>query len=182
MRGAQNLYQVAGPDEYGRDDCWVAIAVATDEQWLGLRRALGEPEWAADAGLATADGRVADQDRIDAFLGEWCRSRSGDEVVERLWDAGVPVGKVELPHRQPDLAQLDFRGFFEVLDHPVTGRSRYSTLPMRFSEGPDRFHVRHAPLLGEHNTELLTELGYSGSEIDELAASRIIGDSLAQDV
>ena len=32
----QNLYQAAGPDENGRDDCWVAIAVATDEQWAAL--------------------------------------------------------------------------------------------------------------------------------------------------
>ena len=33
----QNLYQAAGPDENGRDDSWVAIAVATDEQWESLR-------------------------------------------------------------------------------------------------------------------------------------------------
>ena len=55
----QNLYQAAGPDEDGRDDSWVAIAVATDGQWKSLRTALGEPEWAADPALATAAGRVA---------------------------------------------------------------------------------------------------------------------------
>ena len=147
----QNLYQAAGPDEYGRDDCWVAIAVATDEQWVSLRRALGEPEWAADPALATAAGRVREHDRIDAFLQEWCRARSADEIVERLWDAGVPVGKVVQPHRQPELPQLAFRNFFEEVDHPVIGRSRYSTLPMKFSRGPERLHERHAPLLGEHN-------------------------------
>jgi crotonobetainyl-CoA:carnitine CoA-transferase CaiB-like acyl-CoA transferase len=174
----QNLYQVAGPDEYGRDDCWVAIAVATDEQWMSLRCALGEPTVIADPGLATAAGRVREHDRIDAFLQEWCRARSADEVVERLWDAGVPVGKVELPHRQPELPQLAFRKFFEEVNHPVTGRSRYSTLPMRFSRGPERFHGRHAPLLGEHNAELLGELGLTRSELGALEADGIIGDSL----
>ena len=177
----QNLYQVAGPDEYGRDDCWIAIAVATDEQWESLRRALGEPEWAADPALATAAGRVREQDRIDAFLQEWCRARSADEVVERLWDEGVPVGKVVQPHRQPDLPQLAARNFFEVVDHPVIGRSRYSTLPMRFSRGPERLHQRHAPLLGEHNAELLGELGLTRSEIDALEADGIIGGTLLQD-
>jgi crotonobetainyl-CoA:carnitine CoA-transferase CaiB-like acyl-CoA transferase len=177
----QNLYQVAGPDEYGRDDSWVAIAVATDEQWVSLRRALDEPEWAADPTLATAAGRLREHDRIDTHLAEWCRSQSVDEVVERLWGAGVPVGKVEQPHLQPELPQLAFRNFFEEVDHPVIGNSRYSTLPMRFSRGPERLHGRPAPLLGEHNEELLGELGLTRSDIDELAAEGIIGGSLARD-
>ena len=75
----------------------------------------------------------------------WCRSKSADEVVELLWSEGVPVGKVLQPHRQPELAQLEHRRFFEEVDHPVLGRSRYSTLPIRFSRGPDRWLSRHAP-------------------------------------
>ena len=176
----QNLYQVAGPDEYGRDDCWVAVAVATDEQWTSLRRALGEPEWAADAELATAEGRKRDQDRIDALLAEWCRSRSADDVVGALWDAGVPVAKVTQPHRQPELEQLVARHFFEEVHHPVIGNSRYSTIPMTFSRGPKRRHTRHVPLLGEHNVELLSDLGLDRSEIDALEAEGIIGGSLLQ--
>jgi crotonobetainyl-CoA:carnitine CoA-transferase CaiB-like acyl-CoA transferase len=171
----QNLYQAAGPDEHGRDDSWVAIAVATDEHWVSLQRALGAPEWAGDAALATIAGRQAAHDRIDTYLQEWCRALPADDIVERLWDAGVPVGKVMQPHHQPDLAQLEFRDFFEELDHPVIGRSRYSTLPMRFSRGPQRLHERHAPLLGEHNADLLGELGLSPSEIDQLEADGIIG-------
>ena len=52
----QNLYKVAGPDEHGRDDGWVAIAVATDEQWDSLCRVLGNrsgppiPPWRAGRG------------------------------------------------------------------------------------------------------------------------------------
>jgi crotonobetainyl-CoA:carnitine CoA-transferase CaiB-like acyl-CoA transferase len=50
---------------------------------------------------------------------------------------------------------------------------------MRFSRGPARLHERHAPLLGEHTEELLTELGLTRSELDELEADGIIGASLA---
>ncbi len=160
----QNLYKVAGPDEHGRDDGWVAIAVATDEQWAALRAALGDPAWAADPELATMAGRVRGHDRIDTLLGEWCRARSADDIVTVLWEAGVPVGKVMQPHDQPDLPQLAARGFFEEIDHPVIGSSRYSTLPMRFSRGPERIHHRHAPLLGEHNGEILTALGLTPAE------------------
>jgi crotonobetainyl-CoA:carnitine CoA-transferase CaiB-like acyl-CoA transferase len=175
----QNLYKTAGPDEHGRDDSWVAIAVATDEQWRSLCQVVDQPAWAADAALATRAGRMDEHDRIDDALGEWCRARSADDVVELLWAADVPVGKVMQPHCQPDLPQLESRRFFEELDHPVIGPSRYSTLPMRFSRGPDRVHERHAPLLGEHNEELLRALGLSRAEIEVLEADGIIGGTLA---
>jgi crotonobetainyl-CoA:carnitine CoA-transferase CaiB-like acyl-CoA transferase len=178
----QNLYQAAGVDEYGREDSWVAIAVATDEQWVSLRGAIGEPPWAADPALATASGRVREQDRIDACLQEWCCQRSADDIVNCLWGAGVPVAKVMQPHRQPDVTQLEFRNFFEEVEHPVVAASRYSTLPMRFSRGPERMHARPAPLLGENNSELLRELGLSPSEIDLLEAEGVIGRSVASAV
>ncbi len=174
----QNLYQAAGPDEHGRDDSWVAIAVATDEHWLALREAMGEPDWAGEPAFLTTSGRLAEQDRIDGFLQQWCRSLSADVLVERLWDAGVPVGKVMQPHCQPDLAQLESRHFFEEVAHPVIGSSRYSTLPMRFSCGPERLHHRHAPMLGEHNNELLGALGLTRAEIDALEAEGVIGGTL----
>ena len=161
----QNLYKVAGPDEHGRDDGWVAIAVATDEQWS----ALCGPPWAIRRGPPTPSWRPwpagsRAHDRIDTLLGEWCRARSADEIVTTLWEAGVPVGKVMQPHDQPDLPQLAARGFFEELDHPVIGSSRYSTLPMRFSRGPEQIHQRHAPLLGEHNESCWAQLGLSPAE------------------
>jgi crotonobetainyl-CoA:carnitine CoA-transferase CaiB-like acyl-CoA transferase len=175
----QNLYQASGPDENGRDDSWVAIAVATDEQWQSLRHALGDPAWAAIPELENAAGRMDGHDRIDAFLQEWCRERTSDEIVECLWDAGIPVAAVVQPHHQPELPPMAFRGFFEEVTHPVAGTARYSTLPMRFSHGPARWHGRHAPLLGEHTEELLSALGLAPSEIDALTAEGIIGGSLA---
>jgi crotonobetainyl-CoA:carnitine CoA-transferase CaiB-like acyl-CoA transferase len=156
----------------------VAIAVATDEQWRALGNALGEPPWATDPALATHAGRVDAHDEIDAALSEWCRSRTVQAIIECLWSAGVPVGQVISPHRQPDLEQLAARNFFEEMEHPVAPRSRYSTLPMRFSAGPQRLHQRHAPLLGEHNAELLSELGLSETEIKQLEADGVIGCSL----
>ncbi|WP_231614128.1 CaiB/BaiF CoA transferase family protein [Mycobacterium nebraskense] len=171
----QNLYRCADIDEFGLPDSWVAIAVSTDEQWEGLCAAIGSPSWATDRGLATAQGRREHEDAIDDRLATWCERRSGDEIVATLWDAGVPVAKVMQPHRQTELDQLAFRGFFEEVDHPVNGPARLSTVPMRLSAGPSKFHTQHAPLLGQHNHELLAELGLSDSEIAELQADGVIG-------
>src|SRR5262249_53923554 len=150
----QNLYRSADIDEFGRRDSWVAIAVETDEQWESLRGALGSPSWASDPALSTAAGRRAQHELIDERLATWCRRRGGDEIVATLWDAGVPVATVMQPHRQTELDQLTFRGFFEEVEHPVNGRARLSTVPMRFSGGPGMFHTTPAPTLGQHNHEL----------------------------
>jgi crotonobetainyl-CoA:carnitine CoA-transferase CaiB-like acyl-CoA transferase len=171
----QNVYRCADIDEFGRADSWVAIAVADDGQWAGLCAALGEPDWALEPALSTAAGRRERHDLIDGHLRAWCESRSGDDIVRCLWDAGVPVAKVMQPHRQTEIPQLDFRGFFEDVGHPVNAVTPHSTVPVRFSAGPDRFHVEPAPLLGQHNHELLTEIGLSADEIAELEADGVIG-------
>ncbi|MGV0041913.1 CaiB/BaiF CoA transferase family protein [Mycobacterium colombiense] len=175
----QNLYRSADIDEFGRLDSWVAIAVATDDQWDSLCRALGSPSWATGPTLSTDSGRRAHHDAIDERLAAWCGRRSRDEIVATLWDAGVPVAKVMQPHRQPELEQLAFRDFFEEVDHPVNGPARLSTVPMRFSAGPHKFHTEHAPLLGQHNHELLSGLGLSDSEIAALEADGVIGSAPA---
>jgi crotonobetainyl-CoA:carnitine CoA-transferase CaiB-like acyl-CoA transferase len=173
----QNVYRTVEVDEFGRLDSWVAIAVADDAQWADLCDALGRPEWALDPRLSTAAGRHEHHDLIDEYLATWCAARSGDDIVRRLWDAGVPVAKVMQPHRQTDIPQLEFRGFFENVGHPVNAATPHSTVPMRLSAGPDRFHREPAPLLGQHNHELLAEIGLSDREIAELEADGVIGDA-----
>ncbi|MGH3633638.1 CoA transferase [Mycobacterium sp.] len=173
----QNLYRTTDVDEFGRLDSWVAIAVATDEQWAGLVEALGQPQWATDQALSGMAGRRQHHELIDEQLNAWCERRSGDEIIQALWDAGVPVAKVMQPHRQTELPQLAFRGFFEDVEHPVNRPAAHSTVPARFSAGPQRFHRQPAPLLGQHNHELLTELGLTDHDIAELAADGVIGSA-----
>lgn len=175
----QNLYLSADIDEFGRPDSWVAIAVATDDQWERLCRALGSPSWAIDPTLSEMAGRRAHQDLIDEQLAAWCEHRSADDIVTTLWDADVPVAKVMQPHRQTDMAQLAHRGFFEEVGHPVNGTAKLSTVPTRTSGGPKEFHTSPAPLLGQHNHELLTELGLTASEIADLEADGTIGTTPA---
>jgi crotonobetainyl-CoA:carnitine CoA-transferase CaiB-like acyl-CoA transferase len=175
----QNLYRTDEIDEFGRLDCWVAVAVATDEQWTGLCVAMGRPDWATDPALSTADGRRQHHDRIDEHLSAWCGERRGDGIVEALWSHGVPVAKVMQPHRQSELPQLSVRGFFEDVGHPVNARTPHSTLPFRSTRGLDRVHTQSAPLLGQHNRELLSELGLSDKDIDELEAQGVIGTAPA---
>ena len=141
--------------------------------------ALGRPGWAMAADLDGEAGRRARHGDIDEALGAWCRTRTGDEVVAELWAAGVPVAKVLQPHRQTEIEQLAHRGFFEPLGHPVNKSASHSTLPVRLANGPTSFHRHPAPLLGEHNADVLRGLGVDDDEIAALHADGVIGNAPA---
>jgi crotonobetainyl-CoA:carnitine CoA-transferase CaiB-like acyl-CoA transferase len=175
----QNLYRTNEIDEFGRADCWVAVAVATDEQWVGLCEAVERRDWLTDPQLSTAAGRRSRHDDIDEHIAAWCGSRTGDDIVDTLWRRGVPVAKVMQPHRQTEIPQLAARGFFEDVAHPVSPRTPHSTLPFTFSRGPERIHTEPAPLLGQHNHELLSELGLTDEEIADLEIQGVIGNAPA---
>jgi crotonobetainyl-CoA:carnitine CoA-transferase CaiB-like acyl-CoA transferase len=154
----QNVYRTGDEAE-----SWVAVSVATIEQWTALRD------------LLSVKSSREDADGVDAEIADWCGQRKADEIVGQLWSAGVPVAEVLQPHRQAELDQLNFRQFFEAVEHPVFGTARHSTLPIRLSGGPQRYHVRHAPLFGEHTKQLLASTGLSAEDIGELEEARVIG-------
>ena len=90
------------------------------------------------------------------------------------------LARLELKPEEAANMQSQINGFFEIVDHPVSGPARLSTVPMRFSGGPGVFHTHAAPLLGQHNDELLAELGLAASEIAELEADGVIGRTPAR--
>jgi crotonobetainyl-CoA:carnitine CoA-transferase CaiB-like acyl-CoA transferase len=167
----QGVYACAGPGE------WLALAVASDEQWRGLRRALGDPAWARDPSLGSASGRRAAHDLLDAKLGAWCRARPRDAAVERLLAEGVPAHALINGHHVMPNPQLEHRRFFQWLEHPHTGRSRYPGLPFRCDALGPEWHRRPPPTLGQHNDGVLGgELGLSREELAELRAKGIAGE------
>ncbi|MFM8304865.1 MAG: CaiB/BaiF CoA transferase family protein [Actinomycetota bacterium] len=168
----QGVYRCTGDEE------WVAIAVATDEQWGALRTALGSPEWTHDPALATADGRRAAHDLLDARLGEWAGTRSARILSEELCAAGVPAGYVCDPRDIRFNPQLVHRGFFETEDHPVCGPVVLPNAPWRFAGVTGPWLRRPAPTLGQHNDEVLGGiLGLDAAELDRLRDLDIIGET-----
>lgn len=164
----QGIYPCRG------DEQWLALAVETDEQWDALVACLGAPEWATDAQYSTLAGRRAAHDVIDEHLVRWAAGQDRDTVAAELLTAGVPAGRVLDPRLSAAQAQYDARGFFETLVHPVVGEQSFVTLPFRMSSIP-QWLVLPAPTLGQHNAEILAELGYSVEEIATLEVARVIG-------
>ena len=153
---------------------WLALSVATDAQWDALRVFLGDPEWARDEALTSLGGRRANHDRIDVALGPFFAERERDETIQALLRAGVPAGHLTDARASSEQLQFCSRGFYEVLDHPVAGAIPHPGLPFRYASVASWLRFP-APTLGQHNREVLEELGYAREEIHALEAAKIIG-------
>jgi len=176
----ENRGPVAAPQgvyRCGGDGGLLAVAIASDEQWLAWVRLLGEPAWARDPQLATVAGRRARHDSLDLQIETWLGDRCAEPAAAQLRAAGIPAQVLINAYRLMPNAQLEARGFFQTLTHPITGETRYPGLPMRFSALPRALHPSPAPCLGQHNEEVLTaRLGLSREQIERLREQKIIGE------
>ena len=95
-----------------------------------------------------------------------------------LRDADIPASEVLTAPAMFGEPQLEAQDYYQAIDHPVTGTRRHPKWPMRFSFLGSAAHPRPAPLLGQHNDEILVgELGLRADEMAELRADGIIGQS-----
>jgi crotonobetainyl-CoA:carnitine CoA-transferase CaiB-like acyl-CoA transferase len=164
-------YPCAGIDE------WVAIAVENDEQWRGLRRAMGEPEWARDSELDTAPARFARVNDLDERIAAWTRSQAKALVFERCIAEGVPAAPVHRTnHELLEDAQLRARGFYERVVHPAGGEWQMHGWEWRPADA-GRCVRWPAPDFGADNDAILREVGLSDDETAALAAEGVIGST-----
>jgi crotonobetainyl-CoA:carnitine CoA-transferase CaiB-like acyl-CoA transferase len=177
-RRAGNWAPSAAPhDAYpcAGDDQWCAIAVETDEQWRGLRRALGEPAWATDPALDTFAGRREQLELIDRELAAFTARHEPRALMEQLQAAGVPAGMVQRSSDHMSDPQLAHREFFRRLEHPEMGEVPYEGHQFRIT-GYDNGPRFPAPCLGEHTYQVLDEiLGLDGDEIARVLESGACG-------
>jgi crotonobetainyl-CoA:carnitine CoA-transferase CaiB-like acyl-CoA transferase len=159
---------------YQTADGYMTVATNSNAEWQSLCRATSHPEWIEDERFATPIGRDAYiNERLElvqsALIGkptaEWL------ELMERHDVPAAPTLKRSEVIEHPQVRASEI--IIET-EHPVAGRLRQARVPARFSATtPDA--PRGAPRLGEHNSEILAELGYSDADIADLAERGVIG-------
>ena len=156
-------------------DSWLALSVATDDQWAALVSFLGSPTWATDPALTTHAGRAAQHDLLDRELAAWTADRDVVAVADALAAVGVPAARCFDPRVQSTHPQMVARGLFETVTHPEIGQLPAPGLPFRYASVPQWIH-HPAPLLGEHNAEVLPRVaGVEPEQLARLEADGIIG-------
>ncbi len=165
----QGVYRTAG------DDAWIAISTETDEQWSALVDAMGRPEWALDAGLATARGRRERHDDIDEGITAWTRGHDAHDLARLLQARGIPAAPAWGPRDLANDGTLRERGYLTPIDHPEVGPREVAGMPGSFSAMPELAYGP-APMLGQHNRDVFCDLlGVPEEEYERLCADGVIG-------
>jgi len=156
------------------DDRWCAVAVFTDEEWRGFKRALGNPPWTEDKNFATFTGRLKNKARLDRLVGDWTREHTAEEVMALLQRQGVAAGVVQDASNLAKDPQLRARGFFIELDHPELCKTISDAMPIRLSETPAKYS-RAAPVRGQDNDYVYKQLlGMGEGELAKLRQQGIV--------
>ena len=112
-----------------------------------------------------------------SFLQEVLKARTTAEWMARLEANDVPCAPALKRSDVINHPQVVAAGCIVELDHHAAGRLRQARSPARFDGTPSSIRCG-APLLGQHNEEVLKELGYSQATIRELHADKIVGSEM----
>ncbi|MFQ5933050.1 MAG: CaiB/BaiF CoA transferase family protein [Dehalococcoidia bacterium] len=176
FRAPQGVYPCRGEDR------WIAISVASDEEWQGLCRAMGRPELASDPRFGDVLSRSSNHQELDTIISDWTRRHDHYEVMGRLQEEGVAGGVVLAADELFEDPHFKDRGFWEELDYPDAGRFPHFGIPIKFSRTPGGSRTP-APLFAQHNRYVFEEvLGLSGSRVDELLKSKVVADRPVQEL
>jgi crotonobetainyl-CoA:carnitine CoA-transferase CaiB-like acyl-CoA transferase len=153
-------------------DRYLVIIAVTTIHWAALCRVMGRPELAEDSRFNTNEKRA--RNGVVEMVQQWLQSLPGaDDAVRALEEAHVPVSPVLSVAEAVNHPHLRERGTVATVRDPVYGSLELPASPLRFSLFPAL--DLQAPMLGEHNAEILqTYLGYSPVRISELESQGII--------
>src|SRR5215813_647405 len=158
---------------YETADGFMTVAVMTNKEWAALTRALERPQWLDDPRFTTPALRDQNIDLRLELTQDVLKTRTTEDWLQRLEAAGVPCAPVLTRQQVIAHPQIAASGILLESDHPTAGRLRQTRTAARF-EAPTRVR-RGAPRLGEHNRDILCELGFASAAIDALKQAGVIG-------
>lgn len=155
------------------DDSWLMI-VMTPDRWPALANGLGRPELVMDPRFADPKGRAANAAQLTAILDEVFGSSPMAHWHEVLNQAHVTFGVVREPSQVVEDPQLRANDIVVPLEGAGENLNLTISSPLRV-HGVAKEPARRAPEIGEHNDEVLAEIGFAMPEIVTLRANGVLG-------
>lgn len=150
-------------------DGWVAAMPVQQGEVQGAFRALEIEDLFGDERFATYQARARNRELMRELMDEAYQKFTTDEICERFEAEDVPYSRINRRADVADDPQIQAMEALWTYDHPRAGPVRSPRPPAQFERTPSNIRA-HTPGLGEHNAEVLSELGISSEEIAELLA------------
>ena len=158
---------------YPTSDGFVNIAAAGDAIYTRMCNALGLPDLAQHEDYVTADLRSTNRERLNETIAARSREFSSEELIDLLNRAGVPSGpinKMDQVFKDPQVKHL---GMAASVPAGESGERKLVGPAMKLSRTPSKMKRSMGPA-GEHNDEILRELGYRDDEVSALRSDKVI--------
>ena len=166
---------VAPLGTYQAADGWVIVGVFNDGVWKRLVEAMGRPELAGDPRFQGNSARGQNRETVIGIVQEWVKNMPVKEAVEILQKAQVLTAPVLSVAEVAEHPQIKAREMLVEVEHEGVGMVEIINSPIKFTNAQARVSGK-APLLGEHNGDVLELLGYSKDAISVLKKDGVIYD------
>ncbi len=135
-----------GPDCIRCKDGWVWFFLFRWEPTVFVL--IGRPELMEDERFVDRQSWFYNRDEVIRILGDWCAEHTKDEIFRLGQELRIPVTPVNDASDLLSSSQLEAREWYQEIEHPVAGQSKFPGFPYTFSETPATIRTP-APVLDQ---------------------------------
>lgn len=150
---------------YRTKDGYIAVMPYSNDNWLNFLSHGGREDLMEDPRYSTYKERTKNITDLYKVCEEVALLKTTDEWMEVLAAENVPCMRVHSLESVLQDPQISETGFLEEREHPSEGKYKAVNNPIEFSGSPVTID-REPPLLGQHNREILEELGIDDAQFD----------------
>src|SRR3984893_12567118 len=177
IRRLRTANRLAAPYQvFATANGWIAIGAANQRNWEHLARALDRPDRLQNQGFATNADRMAHLAELVETLTATLKTRTTEEWLQVLEEAGVSCGPVLTLDEVYQHPQVKARAMDIEVQHPIAGSIHAIGFPVKYSITPGQMY-RPAPVLGQHTFQMLESLGYGPEQCRQLETDGVVLDA-----
>lgn len=155
---------------------YILIGAANQKLWeVFCEQVVERPDWIHDSRFLTNVLRVQNIEELEMVIESILVQHESDYWLDLLEANGIPSGPIYSYDQTLNDHHIKAREMILEYEHPVGGMMKTLGFPAKFSKTPGQL-LKPAPLLGQHNGEILTELGYSVESLKDLVEQKVIND------
>lgn len=168
-------HRVSAPYQgFKTQDGFILIGAGNQKLWEKFcLQVVHKPQWLTDERFLTNSIRATNASQLELEIEKVLSKHPSSYWLDLLDTSGVPSGPIYSYDQTLNDEHILSREMIVDYEHPVAGSMKTLGFPAKFSETPGQFRTP-APLLGQHNKEILTELGYNEQETQSLLSSKVI--------